>query len=58
MIHEVYVTVHRYAGECGPVLRCVACPEWEIDIDGMALAAAVKRSAEHEREAAGKDGAP
>jgi hypothetical protein len=49
-VHEVYVTVHEYGGNCGPVLRCVACPEWEVDVDGMSLSAAAKRGAEHETD--------
>lgn len=58
MSHEVYITVHEYAspftrastGNCGPVLRCVACPQWEADVDGTLLSVAANRAAEHLRE--------
>jgi len=48
--HEVFITVHEYAGNCGPVLRCIACPEWEVDVDGMSLTWASWQRTEHEHE--------
>lgn len=54
MTHEVYITVHAYGAfdrkEFGPVLRCAACKDWEVDVDGASVSEAARRTLQHEAE--------